>query len=251
MKKYFWIIIICVIYALIAILMAEFSNYSTNNLLINYNVKWHYKNGKWSNISDEEFNKMKLKGYKIMDISTNEYVGKYDLVLNNYWYVENKIYENSMFAYKGLSKLSVIDCSLEELSQSDFDIIAKVLKDKNISGYNELTISDKIIIDYDNDGDNETIYEISNMYAEEERNEFFSTIFIYDNGNYDILEINIVNGDSMFDKNQSIVYAIVDINGDGNYEIIVENMAFSRPDESKFSLYELKNNKYKLAISNS
>lgn|SRR5574344_654705 len=247
MKKYIIIIVIISLYLIFAIFGTDIID-SINNtyIYIGDNVRWKYSNNKWENIHvDGKFN---LKNYKIYNIQTGEMVGKYNLLYDDTWYYKtgNKYseYQDEMFAYKGNNKFKVIPYEMTEIDNRN------IVKSCGITyNYNDISAY-QIDIDYDNDGENEKIYVLSNMYSDND-SQFFSVICTYDDNSYITLLKSIVTDSSILAKEQNNIYAIIDLTGDNKYEIITSTAGYSLSTDDVYNLYELNNGKYEKIISNS
>lgn len=254
-KKYLWIFVLVIIYIGIAFSINYISPNSNNNLIVDRNIIFHYNKGKWSLVPKENFSKIKFFNYQMYDILSNEYLGRYNLSYNDGWQIKEGLnytdYDNDIFAYRGNSKFKVIDYNYSDILDFDNKIISTYLANNKLPSIDKLLIKNKIVLDIDNDMDVEYIYEISDMYCDEYVELYFSSIFIYDNGQYITLESSYLHDDILYEKNQSSVFKIIDIEGDKNYEIITFNMFYSRPDDGRYNLYKLKDSDYELLISSS
>lgn len=136
---------------------------------------------------------------------------------SNSWYYFNKNYKdleltNVSLAYTSNFKgLKVADYDVSYYDDGDDDILNEVLSGEDISNYEKSVI--KSSFDLDNDGVLETIYTINDFdLTDSEGN--YSFIFLVREGKL----VNIIDKDS---DDSFLVQNIVDIDGDGKYEIIV------------------------------
>ena len=122
------------------------------------------------------------------------------------------------------------------------------ISELNIKKATDLTQASYIEIDIDNDGDLEYIYEgtyesnnnVKNGYS----NEDFSTIFYLDNNKINVIELSkpfVEDKELYFDS--YLIKEIIDLDNDGNLELIVEDYLF---DYGTYNIYKIKDGKYKL-----
>ena len=238
MKKGLIILItIITLYVLIVIFGFEMLD-SNKNIYIGTEVKWSYKNSKWQKEDIEK--DLLLKKYNVYDADTHKYIGKYNLKkVDNNLYLENKnnyeLNENNIIFFKG-NKIKLYDFKQEYEIESN--VIKEILRKVNISEYGELNLMEKTTIDIDNDGNDEIIYAISNVYSSMNERNHFSIVALYKNNQYQIIKSNIDSGDSLL-----YVYAIVDLNSDNQLELILIDEGFSLSGNTYY-MYELKNNDY-------
>lgn len=136
---------------------------------------------------------------------------------SNEWYYFDKDYNDldlkkvSLAYSKSLNKLKEANYDVSFYDESDDVVLNEVLKGENISNYKDSVI--KSIFDLDGDGTVETIYTI-NDFALSDSNGSSAYIFLVRNNKL----VKVIEND----KNQSfLVQNIVDIDGDGKYELFV------------------------------
>lgn len=253
-KNYSFFIILALLlggYIIFSLLITNSSlNTNAQYIFINDSVKWSY-NSNWTNMEEQELSKLNLENCYVYN--NKKYVGNYTLTYNQGWYVDNKLYNNEFMAYKGNKKFKYIEFTNNNLSYIDLSIVNKVLEDNDISKINnidDIAYKNKIIIDLDNDNKNEMIYFISNMDSEVSADKYYSLLFLINDDSYQIIQKSIItNLTSIAQLNDNEIYAIIDLDGDNKYEIIVSKEYFSRSN-SKYTLYQLEKNSYKELISN-
>lgn len=246
MKKSLIIIISLVLIYLIAftIIFGSYDTFTNKYIYIDNNVSWKYSNKKWENVDIK--NETILKGYNIYLPNTYELYGKYTLKYSeNNWYIKNKknfeLYGNTLFALKG-KKMKFYNFKIERTI--DKTTIDKILKEINISNYKNLNLQKKIIIDLDNDGNNEIIYALSNIYSSDIENIYFNVIALFKDNKYTIIK-SIINPDNEL----SDIFAFVDVDGDSILELIIVDEGFSS-SENIYTMYKYENNKFVKLISN-
>ena len=247
MKKGIIIIIsILAVYLLLAVFGIDFIDGLFNkDIYIDNNVRWTYKNKEWQTIKYNNNAIIKLRNFKVYLPNTFEYVGKPSLKFqDNQWYIKKKgkynSYGNYLIAYRG-NGMKLYSYKAE-YQINDKQAINNVLREANISSYNELNLENKVVIDLDNDGRDEVIYAISNAYSESNESIRFSIIAVYRNGKYEIIKSLIDNESELLN-----VFTVMDVDGDKNLEIIIVSEGYSDSGNT-YSMYALKNGKYNKLI---
>lgn len=105
--------------------------------------------------------------------------------------------------------------------ESDLQEINQFLTSQNISGYETLTMNEKITFDLDSDGQKEVLYTVSNLFFEEEYDQVFSFIYMIHNGERKILYKNIGQTSNSLDMCSSFINNIIDLDKDHKLEIIM------------------------------
>ena len=248
-KKYIILISIFVIYTLVMlILFGTKKPLVPNNsyIVVGDSTIWKYEDEKWKNIEVKDQSLDSIEFYVYKD---QIYQGKYYLQnYNDTWYFfdnNNHSYDlyGQLFAYSNDRKIDVVKFDKEEVSLNE---VNEILKDYNITvnSLNELSSIQKVTFDFDSDSQEEYIYAISNIMAEEpSMNEFSIIVYVNDGKKKDIINKT---------SNVNYIYEIsniIDFNEDGLYEIIIEHQKPMNPSENCHSMYELRNKKYELVKS--
>lgn len=132
------------------------------------------------------------------------------------WYYFNDNYEDLelnkvSFAYTNNFKgVSAADYDVSYYSDEDDEIIKSIIGEKDVSDYKDTVI--KSSFDLDNDGTDEIIYTMNDLNVSD--NEGLALIFIVKNGKV----FKKLGSDS---KDAFLVQNIIDIDGNGKYEIFV------------------------------
>lgn len=150
-------------------------------IILDKNIVWNKEKGNWLNILDKEpYNWKKYNIYV-----NNEKLGNYYLVYNNKWYIfdnkKNSInYNGSLLAYSSNDEIIIRDFKVESIINDE--IANTVLSQNNIKINQEFTVQDKIKIDIDQNGEEDTIYLISNhLPLSANENKRFNLVFIIKN----------------------------------------------------------------------
>lgn len=213
-KKYFvflFIFLLIIIVSIIFILVNKkryyfFVNESSTIVKDGFNYK-QVKNIDNKYLNDEYSVYSDGKVYKNVTV-------KFD---SNVWYYFDKDYNDldlnkvSLLYTSSFDKLKVANYDVSYYEEADDSILSEVLGDKKISDYKDSVI--KSSFDIAGDGSIETIYTISDLDLSDS-NGFGSFIFLVrDNKIIKIIEKSA--------SESFLVQNIVDIDGDGKYEIIV------------------------------
>ena len=240
MKKSSIIVVIIVIYLLTMLFVFNIlPSIMYTTIVLENNVKWQYKNHKWVNYNSDDT----LTGYRVFNPNNGEYIGKYDIKYSNKnWLIKEnksfKLYEKAMLASKS-SKLQVYGYKIE-LATNTTDM-NKILEKAGLKKAGDLTIRYQIKVDVNNDGNDEILYGLSNM-DEIQENQFF-VLGINDNGKYYVIKKNTGRMVPSFN-----IYAIIDVDGDSNLELIIEESSYSMAGND-YSLYSLVDGEYTEMIS--
>lgn len=205
-------------------------------LIINNNVKIQYENGKWTDIDDSEkynmidydvyINSVKLGNYKIQQ-------------LNNKWYLfddeRNSIkYNGQLLAINTKRDFKAIEYKEEAINSIDRENLVELLKNHEITKFS-LNMKEKVTLDFDGDGDIETLYAVSNAFIVNEQ-KCFSLLYIVDDNKTTILKQVFKNIGSEHVIPLMDIVSIIDIDDDNKYEIIVDESYFDniRPCHSMY-----------------
>ena len=233
MKKYLIIVIIAILYILFAFVAPDLFD-GNSYMFIGKKAHWVYKKGEWSNMTSLSKN---LGKFNIYDMSTGELIDKTNLYYENGKLLskgDNILNKGFYMSYKGKG-------SIEFLSyKRNYDVNSKEILDvmKNLGIRNtDIPLASKIVLDLDDDGADETIYELYNStnYDVKDGNEY--TKLIYKDDSY-----------SFYDN--YLVASIIDFTNDGKYEIIVGKSGISfDANDTAYSMFGIKDNKYVKLVS--
>lgn len=222
--------------------------------LVGNEIQIKYENGKWSNIIDSS--DYSLKKFDV--INDKQYLGNYKVLFNNrlllYENGKKVDYDGDIIAYRGTLKFKLSSYNYNEAKSNEDDfIIKKALNKVKISEDAFYSIDQKVFSDVDNDGNNETIYNISNIKQPDSdaidcvpiavsnsSNVNYSIIFIYKNNDVKIIN-SIVDVEQVFENFQ--IYKIVDIRADGKKELLYTKGYPLNPSSECLFLYNLSKEK--------
>ena len=168
---------------------------------------------------------------------------------SNEWYFFDENYnekelDNFRIAYTNNFDIKVNDSSIQKYSSSDEEYIKEVTKETNDFSLQSYRNSlDKLVLDYDNDGIDETLYSITNFSYQVTDYRMMSYLFVVDDGDIQIL-------DSAEGLNPFIIIDALDLNGDSKMDVIVANEVMDVPRfDICYQVYGMKGNKFSLIKS--
>lgn len=237
-KKY--VIIFLIIFVILTgfIIFLVVRNNQRGYLIINESFILSKKGNKYvqlekieDNIFDEVYNV--YNGDLYHDITI-----KYDL---NNWYYFDKNYKDlnlnkvSVAYTNYFSDLKVADYDVSYYDEEDDDFIKEIVNSDDFEKYKKSIIKSKF--DIDSDGKEEVIYTLTDVELGNESKDSFSAIFLVKDGK--VLKI-------ADDSKPYYVQAIIDLDGNGKYEIIVSNGTsdFATMDTC-YQIYSIAHNRVK------
>lgn len=155
--------------------------------------------------------KIKVVTYSNTIITSFTYVNKKITFYNNK--KETELNEEMIYGYSKNLKLEKIDYSKESLNQSDLEKVNQILLENGIIGYEYLNTSEKVSFDFNNDGANETIYFVSNLFDETIYDKVFSLVFMINNNEINYLIKQVDNKINSYNLCVPSLNSIYNING--------------------------------------
>ena len=238
------ILIICL--ALYALFIIFFVNNKEDNntevyddLLIIDNIStWKYDNNTWSKSTYKNSNK------KYITYVNNNYLGTYYLRNNVNLYNENGNnvpYNGDLFCYSNELNIKLKSYTKTKVNNTDIDTINSILSDS--FNYNDFSLNEKIIVDIDNNGINDSIISVSNLDTLEEQSKYFNLVYVNMNGVTNKIIIDSIIGENdLFDipiYNTKYIFEIDNI----NYFVLQEGY-FSEAGSTTNLLYKYNNNNF-------
>ena len=250
-KKYIILFSVVIVYLVITfILLAVTGNIDgigKKYIVLSPDIVLTYKNDNLSLYTK------KIKKKNIELYYNNEYMGSY-----KFSYKDNEIqfidknkntfetHDNQFFGYSKSLNIDIIPFENNQMNDLEIEKLNQILNNLGISGYEILSISDKINIDYNNDGINDDIYIVSNLFLESINKKVFSLIYYLDeNSNPVFIYKNINNTTSMYNLCVPSINNIVDLNKDSNYEMFIECNYFDNIG-TEYSIYKFENKSYNI-----
>lgn len=254
-KTYIIILVVLAVYFLVFFLTLGRENlkqekYSTTIIVGNSTI-WNYSGKKWTHITNKST--IKKLDWQIFDVYIdNEKLGKYYLWNDDQWYLFDKNknavnYTGKLLAYKSNYEINVLQYQEEEIT--DYSYINEVLTENDLPSTSTFTTSKQAIFDIDNDGIDETLYVISNVFADDYYPEnLFAIAFMVKDGEIQYLYKNITSNTD-YNVCKPYLNSIIDVNKDDKYEIILSCGRISNQKPTDM-LYKLEEDGFKMIISN-
>lgn len=235
-KKYKLVFIGLGVYIVLMGILLIYNHYSSKEkgiatIFIDNSSTWVYSSGKWAKIPSREILNYNWKKYKLY--YDHKYFGDYYLMKNNSdsnWYMfdDNKAsvdWKSGIVAFGGNIKVDPLEIKQLEIPEDEYKYSIDVLKSFNIkdTDIESNSIKIKYLVDLDKDGENESIYAISNVFTEKEKEKNYSIVF-YRKNNKNIVIYQLIND---FDKSNYFsgcmpdVSTIFNIGRDNNPKLVV------------------------------
>lgn len=254
-KRYIVILLIIIIYFTVFFLLYGKDEMKKSKLettiIVNDSTIWQLKNKNWYNIRDDA-SKKDLNWEKFNIVINNKEIGKYQVVYDTKWYLydDNKnpySYTGNLLAYQANYKMKVKD--FKETPINDYTYVNQVLEENSLPTNEELTVSNLITLDFDDDGVDENFYFISNAFPLDETPEnIFSIVFMEKSGVIYKM-YNSIEKNKGYNGCKPYINDIIDVNDDGKYEIILTCAKYSVETPIDM-LYTFTNNDFRIIISN-
>lgn len=252
-KIYILIIVFLVLFALIMYITVGKDNIKSEknelSLILNNNTIFNYSNKNWTKEKVDYIDNYNFKEYSIY--LDSKYVGDYYIWHDDQWYLFDQNNNAVNYTEKFLAVKSNYNIKVKEFEIVNNDLTGEageIFNKYKIYNQDEITENTKIIIDIDNDGKDEEIYSVSNvfpMFYEPEK--IFSYVFMKkDNKIYYMYEY-----ESEADSYSGCIpqiSAIFDSDEDGISEIALTCSRYS-DQEPLNSIYRFRNNAFELVIS--
>ena len=184
-----------------------------------------YKNTKKINYSNAKLYKDNKKTNGYLEFSSNED--------NNIvkFYSEKMKEEKTNNSFIVVGKAEIKDYSYlikNDTTEEDTKLIRNYLKDNSLPSINDLTTINKAIVD------DKTFYEIRNYYYDKTGKNNLALILLKQDD--DIKQIYVKEGKNVL-KRSSKLSKIIDLNGDNEFELILQSAPFGTDSEYCNSVY--------------
>ncbi|MBQ7141314.1 MAG: hypothetical protein IJO32_07425 [Bacilli bacterium] len=216
-------------------------------ILIGNDIKLSTYDNKWDTIDNEVFN---IKKFYVYD--DNEYKGKFEVKYHNdrvYLFDEkrNSIKLNGNFTAVSSKNIKIKEFKIDSITDINNSIIKKIEEELKIKidSLEQLSLNQKVVLDFDNDGENEELYLLSNMFNMNNGKikKGFSLVWYVNNNKIQKLIDLVINEKKRLDSYSYSISGIIDYNNDKEYELIISKEMF-RPNYSCALVYKLNNNKF-------
>lgn len=254
-KVYFVILLIMAIFFVIVYFSFAKDNLDKEKkeitIVMGNSSVWNLTGNKWINITGQDT--IKSLYWKKFNIYLNsKKMGKYYLWYSDKWYLfdddRNAVkYSGNLVATRGNFDAEFLDVQGENIT--DYSYVNKVLADNGLSQTNDYTVSSLYSFDFDNDGETEQFYLISNVFSDTSTPDvIFSIIFMVKNSEYKIL-YNDISKSNGFNGCKPYINGILDVDQDKQYEMILSCGRYSAQTPIDM-LYDYIDNEFKIVISN-
>lgn len=217
-------------------------------IMIGADEKLKYEKGKYVDIKNNE--RKLYQGEKFDIYDETGHLGIYQLKYHQgRWHAFGDDYSfvkltEPIFAIKSNKKYSVPTYDVENLNSEDITLLDGMLKEEGITKYN-ISLNQKITFDLDNDGKNESLYSVSNLFEDDGADGYFSLVYYIKKGKVEILNKKIVGVDDAYDAEQYFITKLIDLKDDKKVEIVVTRSCYSISCDDCSEIYTLKWGKYK------
>ena len=255
-KNKSYVIIMAILFIFLIVMGLVFSLNNNKNeeedygmvIIVGDDTIWTYDNNKWGKGSYyEDFNNKKYYIYINNENSGNyylSYTGKWEVIDENN---ENILLDGELLALRSNDTIPVYNFSTTKID--DYSYVYSVLNDNNLPTISQYTVNKKIVFDFDNDGEDESFYIISNVFPMGfTPDNVFSIVFMVKNGEiYPIYkDINKYSG---FNGCKPYISSFLDVDNDSKSEIILSCAEYSVSGVKRM-LYKYDNDEFKILISN-
>lgn len=216
-------------------------------LLVGNQTVWTYQNRRWEN--DNNYNSYNWENFHTY--LNGQYFGKYSLWHDDRWYGfdsnKNAVSLDGIF----LAYSSNFDIDVKEVTQEtdvDKTYINYVLKDNNLDVDSKMTACYRYSFDFDNDGEVEDFYVMSNVFAMNFTPDVeFSIVFMVKSEKIYYLYNETYEGS--FNGCKPYFSGFLDLDQDNCYEIILSCGKYSVEEEIN-TMFKFQKSKFKIMISN-
>ena len=257
MSKKTYIIFLIILIAFFAIMFYFFgakelkAKKNTAIIIIGDQTIWRYSNKKWFSVStSSDLSSIDWKKYHVF--TDNKKVGNYYLWHDDKCYAfddkKNAIpLQGELFAYRSNYDINLLKFEQEEIADDD-QYVVEVLEKHDIND-NKFTSNYKVSFDFDNDGEVEDFYVISNVFADDfTPDTIFSIVFMVKNGEIHYI-YDDVSANHIYNGCKPYFQAFFDVDSDSTYEFILSCGHYSNIKRNDM-LYKFKDNEFKIVISN-
>lgn len=223
-------------------------------LIFNDSGAFKYEDNKWTTFNNEEDSIFDKQFNVYID---NEYKGRYEIrYVNDMWYYfdennDSQDFSGELFAYNSKDDITLANIKKQEIDENDIFYINDILTDADIKmDINDYyRINEKVNFDIDSDGNEETIYAISNADVMENQDKVFSTVFYVKNNKVHTLKLDVYDSD----EENYYLYSInnlFELEKNGKYYLSINQFSDMTNVNNGTLLYQLNiSNQYKLLIS--
>ena len=218
-------------------------------LIVDNDSAWERKSNQWINLDSTARTSLNWQNFTVY--LNQKKSGNYYLWYDEKWYAfnENKEavnLEGSLLAYQSNYEISILNFQEQEINSDAY--IQKVLSSHNLSTKSKLTSSYKASVDFDQDGQIEEFYVISNAFSTDfQASTIFSFAFMVKNNSIYMIFEEI--GTDYYSACKPYFHTFINIDKEMPYEVILNCGGYSL-ESQKTNLYQFQKNKFQRLISN-
>lgn len=257
-KSYVILLVILVIFAIAMYFLVAKKNIKEDSdvttIIVGNTSIWNYENKRWTNITRlTSIEKINWREFDVYE--DGDYLGKYSAWSDGskwYYFDENKDsinVEGNVLAYRSNFKINIDKFSESQIDSTDSKYINHVLEENDLSISSKFTSNYKVEIDYDNDGNEETFYVLTNAFPMDfDPEEIFSIVFMAKDNKVYYLYKDIDTNKNMNGCKPYFNY-FFDLNEDKVDEIVLSCGKYSEKGTVDM-LYKFVDDEFKIQISN-
>ncbi len=247
-KSIIIVIVILVLYFLLMVVIIGINQiknkFSTFEIIMEPGTYLKYEKGKWEDVIDSST--MLGKSYNIYGEHKFLYEGVLQYAIDKWYAFDNNneplSLPDNFFAYRGNRDIKVQEFEIIDMTEEEINEAKELLKSKNVTIEPVFKKTKKIEFDFDNDGEKEQVYFISNDYDLESQTKVFSIAYMKNNSKIETLISHI--SEDYTDIPTIMLKEIIDYNDDGKYELIFRKTYFDQIGTC-YEIFELEKGIYK------
>lgn len=231
----------------------------TVNVILDSDIMVEYSNDKWSKLKTSDYEKYSWNKYYVYEEGKQKTKDKYSVYISGKDFLvfleknnnRTPILTTDDSIYLGGKKESkFIEFKKEEIEDKDKNYINSIFKQNSISqeDYNNYVRGYKVVSDFDNDDEKETMYVLSNTFAYKINKTAYSLIFIKDNDNTKYIYKNIVDSSKRYSICSATLLGLIKIDDVNNLQIITKCGYFSNTNNNEYGVYQNRFNTYEVLL---
>ena len=148
-----------------------------------------------------------------------------------------------LLAHSKKNNVNLEEYKIEDINAKNLPKFSDILEKNDIIGYDYLSISSELSIDINNDGIEEKVYFVSNLFEELKYDKVFSFVYYIENDDIVYLQEDVAKSSNAYDLCLPNLNSIININGKKIMSITCE---YFSEKGIKVKLYDYHNNKFNL-----
>lgn len=229
----------------------------TVDVVLNKEVVIEYRKEKWQKVSPENYKNYNWNIFGVYE--EGKKLGNYSLFISEddfyLFEVKNKqrtpidSTEESLYL-GGREDSKFIEFNKKDISDEDSEYINFVLKANKVSSsdFSNYLRGYKVVYDFDNDGQKEQMYVLSNIFAYNINNTAYSLIFIKDGNNTKYIYKDVNDSSKRYSMCSATLLGLIKIDDVDEIQIITKCGYYSSKYHNEFGVYQKGNNDYELLL---